>query len=154
MNGRLCENDNSSENKAERYKQSGTISRKFGTYLVRSQKNAFDAELMTQGLDKVRAKINELRNKQTSATEDDILTTLDSVYEFYMRGFSFAPMSVMDSDATKFLIANDNQLRAPFVSIGGLGEAAAYDLANAAKSGKSFLSIEELSEACPKVSFA
>ena len=118
----------------------------------RSQKNAFDAELMTQGLDKVRAKINELRNKQTSATEDDILTTLDSVYEFYMRGFSFAPMSVMDSDATKFLIANENQLRAPFVSIGGLGEAAAYDLANAAKSGKSFLSVEELSEACPKVS--
>ena len=118
----------------------------------RSQKNAFDAELMTQGLDKVKAKIHELRNKQTSATEEDILTTLDSVYEFYMRGFTFAPMNVMESDATKFLIANENQLRAPFVSIGGLGEAAAYDLANAAKSGRSFLSVEELSEACPKVS--
>ena len=118
----------------------------------RSQKNSFDAELMTQGLDKVKAKINELRNKQTSATEDDILTTLESVYEFYMRGFSFAPMSVAESDATKFLIANDKQLRAPFVSISGLGEAAAYDLANAAKSGKTFISVEELSEACPKVS--
>ena len=118
----------------------------------RSQKNSFDAELMTQGLDKVKAKINELKNKKTSATEDDILTTLESVYEFYMRGFSFAPMSVMESDATKFLIANDTQLRAPFVSIGGLGEAAAFDLANAAKSGQSFLSLEELSQACPKVS--
>ncbi len=118
----------------------------------RSQKNSFDAELMTQGIDKVRAKINELRNKDTTATEDDVLTTLDSVYEFYMRGFSFADMSVTESDATKFLIVGDKQLRAPFVSIGGLGEAAAYDLANAAKSGKSFLSVEELSEACPKVS--
>ena len=61
-------------------------------------------------------------------------------------------MSVTESDATKFLIANDTQLRAPFVSIGGLGEAAAFDLANAAQSGRTFLSVEELSEACPKVS--
>ena len=118
----------------------------------RSQKNSFDAELMTQGFDQVKAKIHELRNKQTSATEEDILTTLESVYEFYLRGFTFAPMSISESDATKFRIANDHQLRAPFVSIGGLGEAAAFDLANAAKSGRDFLSIEELSECCPKVS--
>lgn len=118
----------------------------------RSQKNSFDAELMTQGLDKVKSKINELRNKQTTATEDDMLTTLDSVYEFYMRGFSFAPMSVTESDATKFLIVDETHLRAPFVSIGGLGEAAAYDLAAASKNGESYVSIEELSAACPKVS--
>lgn len=118
----------------------------------RSQKNSFDAELMTQGIDKVKAKITELRNKQTSATEDDILTTLECVYEFYLRGFSFAPMSVSESSATKFLIVDDKHLRAPFVSIGGLGEAAAYDLAAAAQNGQSFVSIEELSAACPKVS--
>ena len=118
----------------------------------RSQKNSFDAELMTEGIDKVRAKINELRNKQTTATEDDIMTTLECVYEFYLRGFSFAPMSVSESDATKFLLVGDKQLRAPFVSIGGLGEAAAYDLAAAAKKGQTFVSIEELSAACPKVS--
>ena len=118
----------------------------------RSQKNAFDAELMTQGIDKVKAKINELRNKQTSATEDDILTTLEVVYEFYLRGFSFAPMSITDSDAVKFTIVGDQQLRAPFVSIGGLGEAAAFDLAAASTSGQAFVSVEELSSACPKVS--
>lgn len=118
----------------------------------RSQKNSFDAELMTQGIDKVKAKINELRNKQTSATEDDTLTTLECVYEFYLRGFSFAPMSVTESDATKFLIVDEKHLRAPFVAISGLGETAANDLAAAAKNGGSFVSVEELSAACPKVS--
>ncbi|MDD6502822.1 MAG: PolC-type DNA polymerase III [Oscillospiraceae bacterium] len=118
----------------------------------RSQKNSFDAELMTEGIDKVKAKINELRSKQTSATEDDVLTTLEVVYEFYLRGFSFAPMSVTESDATKFLIVDETHLRAPFVAISGLGEAAANDLAAAARSGGSFVSIEELSAACPKVS--
>lgn len=118
----------------------------------RSQKNSFDAELMTRGIEPVKAKINELRGKQTSATEDDILTTLESVYEFYLRGFSFAPMSITESDAVKFLIADDQRLRAPFVSVGGLGETAAYDLAAARESGREFVSVEELSSACPKVS--
>lgn len=118
----------------------------------RSQKNSFDAELMTQGIEKVRAKINELRGKETSATEDDILTTLESVYEFYLRGFSFAPMSIAESDAVKFLIVDETHLRAPFVSVSGLGETAAYDLAAAKERGEEFVSIEELSSACPKVS--
>ena len=61
-------------------------------------------------------------------------------------------MSIKESYAVKFLIADDQRLRAPFVSVGGLGEMAAYDLAAARESGREFVSVEELSSACPKVS--
>lgn len=43
-------------------------------------------------------------------------------------------------------------LRPPFVSIAGLGETAALDLAACGKTGQQFISIEELGRACPKVS--
>ena len=119
----------------------------------RSQKNSFDAEMMTAGLDEVRRKIYDLRQKEdATANEDSILTTLESVYEFYMRGFEFAPIDLYESSATKFKITEDGKLRPPFVAIAGLGETAAEDLENCAKPGHTFISIEEVSAACPKVS--
>ena len=119
----------------------------------RSQKNSFDAEMMTAGVDEVRRKINELRQKDdATANEDSILTTLESVYEFYMRGFDFAPIDLYESSATKFKITSDGKLRPPFVAIAGLGEAAAVDLENCTKNGQSYISVEEVSAACPKVS--
>ena len=45
----------------------------------------------------------------------------------------------------------DGKLLPPFVAISGLGESAAYDLMEGRK-GKQFLSVEEVAEACPKVS--
>ena len=78
--------------------------------------------------------------------------TLEAVYEFNMRGFSFAPIDLYQSDATKFLIVDDKQLRPPFVSISGLGETAALDLAHCKETGEKFISMEELGRACPKVS--
>ena len=50
----------------------------------------------------------------------------------------------------KFVI-KDNQLLPPFVSVSGLGETAALDIVEGRK-GRSFISIEEFSAACPKVS--
>ena len=44
-----------------------------------------------------------------------------------------------------------NALRPPFVSVAGLGETAALSLAEVRKE-KRFISIEEVSAACPKVS--
>ena len=121
----------------------------------RSQKDAFDASIMIQGIDLVRRKISEIQNKADStAKEEDLLTTLEAVYEFYMRGFDFAPIDLYESDESKFLIVGDKQLRPPFVSISGLGEAAARDLAAAREGGREFISVEELSMACPKLSQA
>ena len=117
----------------------------------RSQKGGFDAGLMTGGLEAVLANINAIdNNDDATAKDEDLLTTLEVVYEFYLRGFEFAPISLYDSHATKFLI-KDGKILPPFVSISGLGENAAIDLMNG-RAGKTFISIEEVSAACPKVS--
>ena len=119
----------------------------------RCQKDSFDAAMMTQGIDTVRKKIKEIQsNPKPTAKEEDLETTLEAVYEFYMRGLSFAPISLYESDAIKFLPVGDKQLRAPFKSISGLGETAANDLAACTKKGLTFVSMEDVSRACPKVS--
>ena len=121
----------------------------------RSQKDGFDAEIMTRGIETVRKKIAEIEgNPAATAKEQDLLTTLYSVYEFYLRGLSFAPIDIYESDALKFLPVGEMQLRPPFVSIAGLGETAARDLAAAKTRGTAFVSIEDVSAACPKVSTA
>lgn len=117
----------------------------------RSQKGGFDAVMMTGGKEAVMANIQAIdSNEEATAKDEDLLTTLEVVYEFYLRGFSFAPISIYDSHAIKFLI-QDGKILPPFVAISGLGESAAWDLMEGRK-GKTFLSIEEVAAACPKVS--
>ena len=89
-------------------------------------------------------------NEEATAKDEDLLTTLEVVYEFYLRGFEFAPISIYDSHATKFLI-KDGKLLPPFVAVSGLGETAAWDIMEGRKDRR-FISIEEFSAACPKVS--
>ena len=117
----------------------------------RSQKGGFDASLMTCGFEAVKANIDAIdNNEDATAKDEDLLTTLEVVYEFYLRGFEFAPIDLYESHATKFLI-KDDKILPPFVSISGLGENAAIDLMEGRK-GKHFISIEEVTAACPKVS--
>ena len=118
----------------------------------RSQKGGFDAAMMTVGTDGVRRKIREMRGRSLTNNEEDLLVTLEAVYEFNMRGFEFAPIDLYQSDAIKFQVTEDGRLRPPFVSISGLGETAAWDLARCTEGGKRFISIQELGRACPKVS--
>ncbi len=117
----------------------------------RSQKGGFDAVLMTHGKDAVLANIEAIdNNENATAKDEDLLTTLEVVYEFYLRGLEFLPIDLYKSHATKFLI-EDGKLRPPFVAISGLGESAAWDLMHG-REGKQFVSIEEVALACPKVS--
>ena len=117
----------------------------------RSQKGGFDAVLMTHGMDAVKANIEAIDNNEDATDKDqDLLTTLEVVYEYYLRGFEFLPIDIYKSHAIKFLV-EDGKLRPPFVSISGLGENAAWDLMNG-REDKQFISIEEISAACPKVS--
>ena len=121
----------------------------------RSQKGGFDAGSMCGGADDVRRRINEMHRRQNlTANEEDLLVTMEAVYEMNMRGFLFAPIDLYKSHATKFLITEDGKLRPPFVAISGLGETAAWDLMRAGESGQKFISVQELSSACPKVSQA
>lgn len=117
----------------------------------RSQKGGFDAGLMTGGMESVLANIQAIEgNEDSTDKDDDLLTTMEVVYEYYLRGFEFLPISLYESHATKFLI-KDGKLLPPFVSISGLGESAAWDLMEGRKD-KQFISVEEVAMACPKVS--
>ncbi len=117
----------------------------------RSQKGGFDAVLMTNGMESVKANIKAIsENEDATDKDEDLLTTLEVVYEYYLRGFEFAPIDLYRSHAIKFVI-EDGKLLPPFVAISGLGESAAWDLMEGRK-GKTFLSIEEVAAACPKVS--
>ena len=117
----------------------------------RSQKGGFDVTLMTGGMETVKANIKAIDGNEDATNKDeDLLTTLEVAYEYYLRGFEFLPIDLYKSHATKFLI-EDGKLRPPFVSISGLGESAAWDLMES-REGKSFLSVEEVAAACTKVS--
>ena len=117
----------------------------------RSQKGGFDAVLMTQGMESVLENIKAIENNENATDKDeDLLTTLEVAYEFYLRGLEFLPIDLYKSQATKFVI-EDGKLRPPFVAISGLGENAACNLVEG-REGKQFLSIEEVAAACPKVS--
>lgn len=118
----------------------------------RSQKDSFDAEFMTRGIDVVSAKIREIKSlPEAKAKEEDLLTTLEACYEFYKRGFEFAEINLYASDAVKFVMTEGNKLLPPFVAISGLGETAAFDIVSN-RVGRQFISIEEFSMSCPKVS--
>jgi len=117
----------------------------------RSQKGGFDAALMTGGMEAILANIDAIdSNEDATAKDEDLLTTMEVVYEFYLRGLEFLPISIYESHATKFLI-KDGKILPPFVAVSGLGESAAWDIMEGRKD-KEFLSIEEFSLACPKVS--
>ena len=117
----------------------------------RSQKGGFDAAMMCRGMEECKAALEGIQKMENRTDKDDqLLTTLEVVYEFYLRGFEFLPVSVYESDALKFL-PREGKLLPPFVAISGLGENAARDIAEGRR-GKTFISIEEFSAACPKVS--
>ena len=112
---------------------------------------AFDAEYCCAGMDAVKRKIKEIENnKDATAVEQNLLTTLEVCYEFYLRGFHFDTINIYKSDATKFVVT-EKGLLPPFVTVHGLGEAAALDTVEKRK-GKEFISIEEFSMCCNKLS--
>ena len=121
---------------------------------------AFDERYMCRGMEVVKQKMKEIEAKKNakdkadrpSAVEEDMLVTLEVCYEFYLRGFSFTRMDILRSHAINFLPDEErNALIPPFTSIAGLGETVGWDIMEK-RQGKSFLSIEEFSLACTKVS--
>ena len=77
---------------------------------------AFDAEYCCAGKDAVKRKIREIENnKDATAVEQNLLTTLEVCYEFYLRGFHFDTINIYESDATKFKVT-ENGLLPPFTN--------------------------------------
>ena len=96
----------------------------------------FDAESALGGKSAVRTKMEALQSlgMQRTKKEDDQLYSLQIVYEILGRGFSFLPVDLYRSHATRFQV-EDGKIRMPFSALKGLGEAAAYSLQEAAAKG-------------------
>ena len=115
-------------------------------FTVRS--DDFDALLVCKGRSAVRAKMQEISNKnqkkEASAKEISMLATLQIVNEMLARGIGVLPVDIYKSDAKKFLVEGD-KIRLPFSSLSGVGEAAAIGLAEAREGGE-FTSIEDFQQ--------
>lgn len=107
---------------------------------------AFDLATMSGGLERVKAKMEEIalkkKNNEASNVEQDLYTTLELVNEMLERGFKFGKLDLYKSHATDFLIEDDT-LIPPFVAMDGLGENVAKQLVTARAEGE-FLSKTEL----------
>ncbi len=111
-------------------------------YSIRAK--AFDAEIMINGKEKVKNKIKEIDMLGNNATpkDKDMYDDLELVLEMYERGFSFLPIDLYKSHATKFLVEG-NYIRPPLNSIAGLGTVAAEGIMKARETEK-FMSIDDL----------
>lgn len=115
---------------------------------------AFDATVMCRGMDLLLRKRSAIlaKEKDATAVEEDMLVTMEVCYEFYRRGFCFELIDLYRSHAILFQVDWEKKsLLPPFVSVPGLGETAAQSIMNN-RTGKTFISVEEFLDACPKVS--
>lgn len=105
----------------------------------------FDIETMIKGYDSIKTKIIELNNKgfDRSNKENEILDTLNIALEMTARGFRFGNIDLNRSDATKFILKDDQILIPPFKTIEGLGEIVANKIVEEREKG-GFISIEDL----------
>ncbi|MBD2870699.1 PolC-type DNA polymerase III [Paenibacillus arenilitoris] len=103
----------------------------------------FDLELLCQGYDAILRKLIEIEAKGFNALpkEKNMVSQLEMSLEMTARGFSFKPIDLYRSDATKFLVDGDS-LIPPFAAIAGIGDNAARNIAAAREEGE-FLSIED-----------
>lgn len=106
----------------------------------------FDADLLTRGIDCVKAKWIEIDRLGNNATtkEKNLMTLLESVYEMYLRGIKLLPVDLYKSAAGKFLVTAEGILP-PLGSLQGVGVNAAQNIVNA-RLESSFISMDDLRE--------
>ncbi len=106
----------------------------------------FDADLLTKGIDAVKAKWIEIDRLGNNATtkEKNLMTLLESVYEMYLRGIKLLPVDLYKSDASKFLVTEEGILP-PLGSLQGVGTNAAQNIVNA-RQESSFISMDDIRE--------
>ncbi|MBO4973088.1 MAG: PolC-type DNA polymerase III [Clostridia bacterium] len=104
----------------------------------------FDADIVMRGRKFVYdtwKRIEEM-GKEATPKEQGMISTLQLVNEYYVRGFKFLPVSLKKSDAKAFL-PEDGKIRLPFSSLSGLGENAALNIIKA-REEDDFFSVEDL----------
>ena len=104
-----------------------------------------DAESMSKGKEAVKTLLQMIRNKgkEASNAEKDKETIMMIVYEAMVRGIEFLPIDIYKSTAHSYE-PEDGKIRMPFSALGGVGDAAAEQLAKAKDDGgPAFSSIED-----------
>ena len=99
----------------------------------------FDGITAMKGRYAVLDKISSIKAKgnEASAKEQSEIPTLQIINEMLARGIEILPVDVYKSEAKKFVV-EDGKLRLPFMTISGIGEAAAISLAECGKKGEYF----------------
>ncbi|WP_077367525.1 PolC-type DNA polymerase III [Anaerosalibacter sp. Marseille-P3206] len=115
----------------------------YATYFT-TKASDFDAELILQGKEVVKKKIEELEllSNDKTAKEKNLLTVLEVVLEMYSRGFTFEKVDLYKSDSDKFLLG-EKGIIPPLKTIQGMGETAARNIVSEREKG-TFISVEDL----------
>ncbi len=123
-------------------------------FTVRS--DDFDGVTAVKGREAVFRKMKDLdikiKNREASQKEEGEFDSLQVVNEMLARGIKLRPVDLYRSEAKKFVV-EDGEIRLPFSSLAGVGEAAAFSLREARDTGGEYISIDDL-QARSKVSSA
>ena len=96
----------------------------------------------------IKAALNRLKQENgNGAKEKELKNLLELAYEMHLRGVSFAPISLYESQVKKFRILEDGRLLPPFSAIPGLGEKAAESIVKE-RASAIFLSVDDLKRRC------
>ena len=113
--------------------------------------DGYDIKTMMKGMEASFKKRNEIltrvqNHEPVSNPELATINALESTVEMYDRGYSFAPLNVMTSQATQFSIdEKKNQVIPALTSINGLGESVALQIIKA-RNEHPFTSVNDLME--------
>ncbi|MBR7165179.1 MAG: PolC-type DNA polymerase III, partial [Clostridia bacterium] len=105
-----------------------------------------DMTLLMNGKEGCKAELDKLESTGAKLTQKEKATSdaMQIAYEIFSRGIEILPVDLFHSDAKLFL-PEDGKIRLPFISIPGLGESAAINIANTVKN-ESIYSIEEFKD--------
>ncbi|MCR5833646.1 MAG: PolC-type DNA polymerase III [Selenomonadaceae bacterium] len=106
----------------------------------------FDANEVIKGIGYIKNKLDDLEfladERKLDTKESDRLADYQVVYEYLLRGFTFEPANLYESDAQDFIIKK-NGLLMSLSSIDGVSEAAANAIVEARAKGD-FTSVDDL----------
>ena len=105
--------------------------------------DAFDANIIAGGKDKVHETLKELESREKlEDAEKELVIVLQLAWEMYLRGYSVEHVDLYRSQAEKFTIL-DQSLLPPFTALSGFGASAARSLAAARQDGP-FTSVADI----------
>lgn len=115
----------------------------YATYFT-VRADEFDGLFALRGLPYILESMSRIEGlgNEASTKDKNLFTILEIAREMYARGLTFRPVSLLESDATRFQITPSGLLP-PFVALQGLGRAQAFAIMASRKDGP-FLSVEDL----------